>query len=551
MSLQSHPIDPVPVETARVARAAFRKGNLYLHIRDELGILYADEQFADLFARRGQPAEAPWRLALVCVFQFLEDLSDRQAADAVRSRIDWKYVLGLELTDEGFDASVLCEFRARLLAHQAEERLFEHLVDQVQQRGWIKKRGVQRTDSTHVLAAVRRLNRLELLGETLRAALNVVAAEQPDWLKEWVPLSWFERYSQRVEEWRWPGAKERQKEVMEQIGQDGLCLLTEVWNESAPQLLKSLPEVEGLRTTWVQQFFWDEGHLRLRNKDDLPPAHLTIRSPYDREAHYGHKRDMSWFGYKVHFSETCDEELPHLITHVLTTDATETDVEHTQALHQELERRDLLPSKHLLDAGYVDAELMVQSQQRYKVELVGPVSQNNQWQAKMGQGYDLASFTFDWHGKYAICPQGKQSVKWTERTDQHGHPRLSVRFGLQDCRACPARSQCTRSSDAPRTLSVRHQVEFERLEQARTLQQSEEFKKVYARRSGIEGTHSQAVRALGLRRTRYRGLAKTSLQHVLTAAAINLIRVDAFLEGKKTATTRTSRFAALLPALAS
>jgi transposase len=551
MSLQSHPIDPIPVETARVARAAFRKGNLYLRLRDELGNLYADEQFADLFARRGQPAEAPWRLALVCVFQFLEDLSDRQAADAVRSRIDWKYVLGLELTDEGFDASVLCEFRARLLAHEAEERLFEHLVEQLQQRGWIKKRGVQRTDSTHVLAAVRRLNRLELLGETLRAALNVVAAEQPDWLKEWVPLSWFERYSQRVEEWRWPGAKERQKEVMEQIGQDGLRLLSAIWSDQAPSLLRDLSAVEGLRKTWVQQFFWVDGHLQLRNKDDLPPAHLTIRSPYDHEAHYGHKRDMSWFGYKVHFSETCDEKLPHLITHVLTTDATETDVEHTEALHQELERRDLLPGKHLLDAGYVDAELMVQSQQRYEVELVGPVSQNNQWQAKTGQGYDLASFTFDWQGKYAICPQGQQSVKWTERTDQHGHPRLSVRFGLQDCRACPARSQCTRSPDAPRTLSVRHQVEFERLEQARKLQQSEEFKKVYAKRSGIEGTHSQAVRALGLRRTRYRGLAKTSLQHVLTAAAINLIRVDAFLEGKKTAKTRTSRFAALLPALAS
>jgi transposase len=164
MSMHPHRIDPVPAETARVARAAFRKGNLYLRIRDELGSLYEEEQFADLFARRGQPAEAPWRLALVCVFQFLEGLSDRQAADAVRSRIDWKYALGLELTDEGFDASLLCEFRERLLAQQAERRLFEHLVNQLQQRGWIKKRGIQRTDSTHVLAAVRRLNRLELEG---------------------------------------------------------------------------------------------------------------------------------------------------------------------------------------------------------------------------------------------------------------------------------------------------------------------------------------------------------------------------------------------------
>ncbi|GHO90261.1 hypothetical protein KSF_003090 [Reticulibacter mediterranei] len=255
MSMQPHRIDPVPAETAHVARAAFRKGNLYLRLRDELGSLYADEQFADLFARRGQPAEAPWRLALVCVFQFLEDLSDRQAADAVRSRIDWKYALGLELTDEGFDASVLCEFRARLLVHEAEQRLFEHLVEQLQQRGWIKKRGVQRTDSTHVLAAVRRLNRLELLGEILRTVLNALAEQEGEWLKQWVPIAWFERYSQRVEEWRWPGAKGHQEQVMDQIGQDGLRLLIEVWSESAPQLLKSLPEVEGLRKMWVQQFF--------------------------------------------------------------------------------------------------------------------------------------------------------------------------------------------------------------------------------------------------------------------------------------------------------
>jgi len=255
MSMHPQRIDPVPAETARVARAAFRKGNLYLRIRDELGSLYEDEQFADLFARRGQPAEAPWRLALVCIFQFLEDLSDRQTADAVRSRIDLKYALGLELPDEGFDASLLCEFRERLLAHQAEQRVFEHLVNQLQQRGWIKKRGIQRTDSTHVLAAVRRLNRLELLGETLRAALNAVAKEDPDWLKGWVPLVWFERYSQRVEEWRWPGAKGQQEQVMDQIGQDGSLFLSALWNELAPGRLRYLSEVQGLRRTWVQQFF--------------------------------------------------------------------------------------------------------------------------------------------------------------------------------------------------------------------------------------------------------------------------------------------------------
>ncbi len=136
MSLQPMPIAPVPEETVRIARAAFPKGNLYLTIRDEVGTIYTDETFADLFPAVGQPAQAPWRLALVTVFQFLEGLSDRQAAEAVRSRIDWKYGLGLELSDAGFDASLLCEFRARLLAHEASERLLDVLLEQCKARGW-------------------------------------------------------------------------------------------------------------------------------------------------------------------------------------------------------------------------------------------------------------------------------------------------------------------------------------------------------------------------------------------------------------------------------
>lgn len=547
MSLRSDPIGPVPKETARVAHAVFRKGNLCLRLREALGTIYGDELFADLFPIMGRPAESPWRLALISVLQFLEDLSDRQAAEAVRARIDWKYLLGLELTDPGFDFSILTDFRARLLEHQAERRVFEHLIERLSEGGWIKKRGVQRTDSTHVLAAVRRLNRVELLGEILRAALNSLAESDPDWLTGWVPVEWFERYSRRIEEWRLPSAKDKQEAVMEQIGQDGFCLLSELWHEQTPPALRALPEVTGLRKTWVQQFFWQEGALRLRNKDDLPPAHLTVRSPYDHHAHYGHKRDLAWFGYKVHFSETCDEQLPHLITHVTTTDATKTDMEETEAIHQALEERDLEPGVHVLDAGYVDAGIIISSHQRHGIEVIGPVSQNNQWQAKAGQGYEQSCFHINWQKLQAICPQGKQSVKWTPGTDQYGHANVDIRFGLQDCRACPVRALCTRSTTAPRHLTVRAQAEWEVLQKARERQHTETFQATYAQRSGIEGTHSQAVRSLGLRRTRYCGLPKTALSHLFTAAAINLIRLDAFLEGKKTAKTRISRFAALAP----
>jgi len=183
MSLQPQPVCPVPEETARIARAAFPRGNVYMRVRDALGSLYSDETFADLFPTRGQPAETPWRLALVTVMQFAEGLPDRQAADAVRGRIDWTYALGLEVDDAGFDASVLSEFRARLVAGGAEETLLDTLLTQFRDRGLLKARGRQRTDSTHVLAAIHVLNRLECVGETLRHALNALAVTTPEWLR--------------------------------------------------------------------------------------------------------------------------------------------------------------------------------------------------------------------------------------------------------------------------------------------------------------------------------------------------------------------------------
>ena len=175
MSLQPQAIPPVPEETARIARAILPKGNTSIHMRDELGTFFRDEDFLDLFSEKGQPAESAWRLALVMVMQYAEGLTDRQAADAVRTRIDWKYALRLEITDPGFDFSVLSEFRGRLLTHQAERRLFDKMLSQFRERGWVKERGKQRTDSTHVRASIRAVNRLECVGETMRHARSAAS----------------------------------------------------------------------------------------------------------------------------------------------------------------------------------------------------------------------------------------------------------------------------------------------------------------------------------------------------------------------------------------
>ena len=164
-----------------------------MRVRDELGTIYQDEAFADLFSDTGQSAEAPWRLALVTVMQFVEGLSDRQAADAVQGRIDFKYALGLELSEPGFDHTVLSEFRARLIAGNAEQLLLDTMLKLFKERGWLKARGKQRTDSTHVLAKIRALNRVLCVGATLRHALNCLALVAPDWLRAHSQPEWVER----------------------------------------------------------------------------------------------------------------------------------------------------------------------------------------------------------------------------------------------------------------------------------------------------------------------------------------------------------------------
>src|SRR5215813_4557777 len=196
--------------------------------------IYSDEQFGALFSQTGQPAEAPARLALVLVLQFAEGLSDRQAADAVRGRIDWKYALALELTDPGFDASVLSEFRTRLIQGGAEHLLLEPLLRRLEERALLKARGTQRTDSTHILAAIRTLNRLELVGETMRYALNRLAVAAPVWLRAHLQPAWGDRYSHRVENYRFPKADAERQQLAAPIGADGFALLQAAYAPAAP-----------------------------------------------------------------------------------------------------------------------------------------------------------------------------------------------------------------------------------------------------------------------------------------------------------------------------
>ncbi|MBM3272571.1 IS1182 family transposase [Candidatus Kaiserbacteria bacterium] len=520
MSLKPQTPYAIPSETVRVAEAAFPNGNRYVQMRDTFGDLYADEAFANLFPPRGQPAESPARLALITVMQFAEGLSDRQTAEAVRSRIDWKYALGLELTDPGFDASVLSEFRGRLIAHQAEQLLFETLLTRLRAAGLVKARGAQRTDSTHVLAAIQTLNRLELVGETLRHALDTLAVADPSWLRAQAPAEWFERYGRSWALSRLPAGQAERTALAETIGADGRHLLTALWASETPSGLRQLPAVEVLRRVWVQQFYIEGDRLEWRTAGNLPSAGVAICSPHDAEARYSQKRQTEWVGYKVHLTETCDDDSPHLITDVQTTLAPEADFNLLPTIQADLAARDLLPADHLVDAGYVSAEQLVTSQHQHQVNVLGPVHPDPTWQAKAQQGFDVAAFVMDWETHTSLCPQGRRSTVWVLGRDQHGKDVFHVRFRKSDCQSCCARERCTQAASEPRKLTIRTQESHEALQAARRRQTTEAFKAAYAAQSGIEGTLSQGIRVSDLRRSRYIGLAKTHLHHLLTATAL-------------------------------
>src|SRR5215212_2303641 len=514
MSLHARKPDPIPEETARVARDAFPDGNLYVRMREALDVIYSDEDFADLFPTRGQPAEAPWRLALTTIFQFAEHLSDRAVADAVRGRIDWKYALSLELTDPGFDHTVLSEFRTRVLIGGAERRLLDLLVDCARDRGLLKVRGRQRTDSTHVLAAVRALNRVELVTETMRHALTVLATLAPDWLRAHGRPEWVKRYARRPEDDGLPSKQAKRHALAETIGQDGLEILVAVDADEAPSWLRDLPALRVLRSVWIQNYLVIETGVCWRtDKEGLPPAARFISSPYDTDAPYARKHATSWVGYKVHLTETCEDDTPNLITNVVTTPGPVADGAVTPDVHQDLAERDLLPGLHVVDTGYVDAELLVTTPAQFGVDLLG-----------------------------------RTRISWTPAIDKRRNQVVNIKFSTKDCGPCPLRARCTRSrtASARRTVTVRPQDQYEALRAAREREQTDAYADEYARRAGVEGTLSQAVRRCGLRRSRYVGLARTHLGHLLTATAVNFVRIGEWLAGTPRAKTRHPSFADVL-----
>jgi transposase len=525
-----------------------------MRVRDELGAWYRDEAFAGAYGVRGAPGISPAQLAVVTVLQFTENLTGRQAADAVRGRLDWKYCLGLELTDPGFDFSVLSEFRSRLVAGGMGKALLEALLGRLKEGGLVKAGGRQRTDSTHVLARIRDLNRLELAGEAVRAALEALAAAVPGWLAGIIDASWQQVYGQRIDQIRLPQGKARRAELALQYARDGYWLLEQAWSPAAPAGARDLPAVRALRLILLQQFCRETGPggekvtWREDQQHGLPPGRARIVSPYDTDARYSEKRGAGWLGYKAHYSETVSDPAeddpgtgapahPNLITNTETTHAAVPGVVMTGTVHDHLEAAGLPPGEHAADSGYTSTAVLLDARAR-GITLLGPLAAGTSHQARTG-GHTAAAFAIDWDAEQVTCPQGTLSRSWNP-CRQHGAEVIVVKFPAPACGPCPDRDKCTRAARSGRQLTLRPRELHEATAAARAEQSTAQWQRRYKTRAGVEGTIAQATHVTGIRRARYLGLPKTTLEHNAAATAINLIRLDAWWTGTPLDRTRTS-----------
>jgi transposase len=512
----------MPEETGRIGKVLLRENDPYRLIGDRLFEKWKEEEFADLYSSEVKPGYSPVILAFVSVFQFMERLADRQAAQALRMRLDWKYALHLPLEDAGFDFSILSEFRDRLIEGQAEQRVFEKLVEEIRAIGLIKERGKQRSDSIAMLVKVRRLSRIEMVVETLRLAVVAVVEAHREWCEEIIPPSWEDRYGERFVRQRY--SEQEWKEYETNIGDDGMWLLKRLTDGGAPAELQDLPAVQVLGTVWAQQFRAAQGQMVYKDLKKYD-GQTQIQNPHDPEARYSRKRKFEWLGDKVQVTETEDEGYPHIITDMLATNSNQTDYEELRLIQDRLIECQCKPGEHYVDAGYLSGPNLAHSRD-LEIDLIGPLSEVVTPQDLLPDGITQAQFQMDPERKIATCPQGHQAQ----------NPSLivntwSFHFPQTVCAACPFHARCC-TGKGGRTVGMN--IHYDLVQTARLRQKTEAFKKDYHQhRSGVEGSLSALVRGQGMRVSRYIGQKKRNLQASFTGCAANLMRTAHWLAGER------------------
>ncbi|MBU0494045.1 MAG: IS1182 family transposase [Chloroflexi bacterium] len=529
MSLKPQPPRPMPAEMAVLGAKLLAADSPYRLVGDQLYEQYHEADYADLYPAEGQPALSPVDLALVTAFQSMEDLPDRQAAESVRLRLDWKYALHQPVDYGGFHYSVLSEFRDRVIQHGAEARVFEAVLGQLQALGLLKRRGRQRTDSAAVLTKVRHLNRLELVVETLRLAVRALLTADPTWTRATVLPTWEDRYGTRCVAER---LSDPERAVLQSaVGPAGQWLLDRLAEPTTPPALAALPEVQTLRTVWAQQYEVREREVVFRDPGPYDGT-TRLQSPHDPEARYSEKRGRGWVGDKVQVTETDDEDLPHLITDIALTSSVESDQAALGAIQERQAARDVAPGVRVADQGYVSGQTLADSAQ-LGGDLIGPAPADHSPQSRLPEGLTQDQFTVDLAPGTVVCPAGQTAARGRQRPDGS----WQFHFATTTCAACPLRARCcTGRGGRTITLGPHHA----QLQAARARQQTAEFQACYQQhRGGVEGCLSVLLRSHGLRVNRYIGRTKNHLRALFVAVGVNVRRAARWLAGGRPQTRRS------------
>ena len=532
----------VPELTARVARVSNPAGTTAMWVRDRLDGLWEDEDFAGWYPRDGRPGLSPAQLATVSVLQFLLDLSDRGAAEAVRCRIDFKYALGLDLDDPGFHHSVLGGFRELLLEDGRADGLLDLALARLKEAGLVRERTTQRTGSTHVLAAVRDLTRLELVTEAVRAALEEVARTAGDVLEGLVDDEWGRRYGRPVRLGKNPT---RPKTRMNDTGTDARLLLEHLAT-SFPGLLRG-PQVEALRQVMVQNYHWDAaGRLRWRDDDDgsglpppasCPPTTRPPATPAGARSPAGPATSPTsprpappTAPTSSPTSPPCPPPAPTPQPWLASTPGWSTGACSPPGTSPAAAAP---PWPAWSGPG---ASTRSPSPGRCRATPPASTAPGRATPARLphrlrppGSHLPQGQVSKGWHGPYPT-------------SSPDAAPLIVARFTKDQCRPCPARAACTTSGDGKRTVGFPPRELHELQARNRADQQDPAWHKRYAVRSGIEGTVCELAHGHGMRHSRYRGQPKAHLQHVLTAIAVNIERLSQLPPGESTSPRRPTAF---------
>lgn len=523
MAFCKHPLMPIPAETRRVAESACVGSTAwYLRISRELRKLYSEVDFDELYPDAGQWGIHPYRVFALLILQAIEGFSDRAAADQIRTNIGWKYILAMDLDDDGWDASLFAKHRDRLLKTDAQSFFLDSQLKVLLDQGLLDT-SKQRTDSTSISALVKILNRTELILETVRNSIEAVSEVAPEWILGIAKSHWNKRYYlDRPFNYRLP-KKDGEKEALAQsAGEDGFYILDCISKapKSMRKKLDALPEIGILRRVLEEQFHSDDStkDRRLRNREELSPSAERIVSPHETEARTASKGEQTWSGYKLHTTETCVKGTPNFITDARIEEATKNDSLTLPDILERLKKRKLLPKKLFVDCGYSNMPFFAKVRNDLEIDIMTRLRNGHSWQKSTEGGLDNSRFDVDFQNKKALCPLGIASSSWKEKQDGH----IDVGFPAKKCRECPLKERCTKADR--RILRVQPEAVFKYQKHIREREKDDDFTREYSLRAGAEALQSEIIRIAG-RQSTVRGVAKTTIKYVLTAVAVNFGRL--------------------------